>query len=107
MSFGGATATSSAWAPTSERAMGTPTTFARSRVARRILMLFVVCALVPVATLAVLSLNEVRTALIKQSEEQLSRASKEYGLDIYERLLVAQRELQQLARLPGAPPADR
>jgi diguanylate cyclase (GGDEF)-like protein len=72
-------------------------TFVRSRVARRILALFMLCAFVPALTLALLTLGQVRNLLREQAHAQLVHASKAYGLNVYERLLLVHRDLQQMA----------
>lgn len=43
------------------------TTFLRSKVARRIFALFVLCALLPIAVLAVLSFRQVSNQLSQQN----------------------------------------
>src|ERR1700758_2938555 len=72
-------------------------TFVRSRVARRILALFVLSAFVPALALALLTLGQVRSLLIEQTQAQLVGASKAYGLNLHERLLLGHRDLQQMA----------
>jgi putative nucleotidyltransferase with HDIG domain len=63
-------------------------TFLRSRVARRIFTLFVLCALLPITALAVLSFNQVAKQLNQQSERRLRQATKAVGMSILERLTV-------------------
>ena len=46
-------------------------TFLRSKVARRIFLLFITCALLPVTILAILSFQHVTRQLREQSEERL------------------------------------
>ncbi len=58
----------------------------RSKVARRIFTLFVSCALVPIACLAVLSYILVSKQLSEQSRRRLHQASKSVGMGIVERL---------------------
>jgi diguanylate cyclase (GGDEF)-like protein len=58
-------------------------------VARRLFMLFVLSAFVPLALIAALSLNEVRSLLLQQGEQRLAATAKTYGMTLYERLLVA------------------
>src|SRR5438128_4804282 len=74
--------------------MALKTTFLRSRVARRIFVLFVACALVPMAVLTTLSLIEVSRQLRSQNERQLQQAAKSLGLGIYERLTILDSDLQ-------------
>ena len=61
----------------------------KSGVARGLFALFVLCALLPLAVLAVLSLTQVRTLLLQQGEQRLAAAAKSYGMAVFERLLLA------------------
>jgi diguanylate cyclase (GGDEF)-like protein len=90
-------ALSSGWAPISEHRMRLEGTFVRSRIARRILLLFVLCALLPALALALLTLGQVRAILTEQAHAQLVATSKSYALTVYERLLLAHRDMQQMA----------
>jgi diguanylate cyclase (GGDEF)-like protein len=72
-------------------------TFLRSKVARRIFMLFIVSALLPVATLAFLSFSQVTTHLNEQNKRHLHQSSKAVGMAILERLLGLEAELQMVA----------
>ncbi len=78
----------------------TGTVFLKSRVARRILFLFVACALLPIATLTVLVFNQITGQLRDQSERRLHQAAKVTGFAIYERLLFLEAELQTIG--PGS-----
>ena len=69
--------------------------FLRSRVARRIFLLFVLCALLPVSLLAVLSFSHVTKQLHRQALRRLHHECKAAGLTIIERPL-----------LPGDGPED-
>ncbi len=68
----------------------------RSRVGRRMLLLFGAAALVPLAALALLSLTQVRTLLLQQAGTRLSAAAKSYAAGVHDRLLVA-RDVASLA----------
>ena len=68
----------------------------QSRLARRILGLFVASAMPPVLALSVLSLTTAKGRLVDQFE-LLRQQSKTEGLAIYERLLVAETESRRLA----------
>lgn len=70
------------------------TTFLRSRVARRIFVLFVACALVPMAVFTTLSFLQVSSQLHRQNQRQLQQAAKSLGLAIYERLTILDSELE-------------
>jgi diguanylate cyclase (GGDEF)-like protein len=61
----------------------------RGHIARRLLLLFVLSAFVPLALIAALSLGEVRSLLLQQGEQRLAATAKAYGMMLYERLLVA------------------
>jgi len=58
----------------------------RTRVARRILGLFILCAFVPIGTLAILSYRRVATELTEQSRLRLRQASKTIGMAVLKRL---------------------
>ena len=62
-------------------------TFLRSKVARRIFLLFISCALLPITVLAVLSFRHVTKQLNKQSQERLEQAAKAMSMHLFERLL--------------------
>jgi diguanylate cyclase (GGDEF)-like protein len=68
----------------------------RSRLARRILILFFFCALVPTATVALLAFSEVSSTLYSHSKTRLRQLSKSTGMEIYERLLVLEADLPAL-----------
>ena len=70
------------------------TKFLRSRVARRIFVLFVACALVPMAVFTTLSFIQVSRQLRAQNQHQLQQAAKSLGLAIYERLTILDSDLQ-------------
>lgn len=84
-----------------------------SRFGRRLLLLFVGCALVPIAVLALVSYRHVTRQLLSQSESRLHQANKALGLAIFERLLlldatlksIPPRAVLQLAAAPAEPPA--
>ena len=61
----------------------------QSRVGRRVLLLFVVTALVPLAVMAVLSLSQVRSLLQEQASARLANNAKTYATGVYDRLLTA------------------
>jgi hypothetical protein len=84
------------------------TAFLRSKVARRIFSLFVLCALVPIAILAFISFYEVTKQLEEQSQTRLQQASRVLGMSIFERLLLLETEMRMLASAlsAGAQPAS-
>jgi diguanylate cyclase (GGDEF)-like protein len=71
--------------------------FVRGKVARRILITFVLSAFIPVLALAVLSLSQGRAVLTERSQAELVAASKSYALSVFERLLHADQNLQRVA----------
>jgi putative nucleotidyltransferase with HDIG domain len=73
------------------------TTFLRSRVARRIFVLFVCCALVPIGALAVLSFNQVEKQLSELGQKRLKHANKAVAIAIFERLLLLDDEMKVVA----------
>ena len=74
--------------------------FFRSRLARRILVTFVACALIPVVVLAAFSLYQVSQRLTEQAHQRLREAAKNYGLSIYEHLLFCNDELKLIDTRP-------
>jgi putative nucleotidyltransferase with HDIG domain len=73
------------------------TTFLRSRVARRIFVLFICCAIVPIGALAILSFNQVDKQLNELSQKRLRHASKAVGVAIVERLIFLSDEMKMVA----------
>ncbi|MBI2357736.1 MAG: HAMP domain-containing protein [Deltaproteobacteria bacterium] len=69
----------------------------RSKVARRMFTLFVACALIPIAILAIISFTQVTDHLSEQSRRRLRQASKAAALTIYERLMFLESELKIIA----------
>lgn len=61
----------------------------RSRVGRKVLLLFLVTALVPLAAMALLSLAQVRALLLDQASARLTNSAKMYATGVYDRLLTA------------------
>ncbi len=68
----------------------------RSRFGRRLLILFVGCALVPMAVLAVLSYRHVKRQLYRQSETRLQQANRALGQAIFERILLLDATLKSI-----------
>jgi len=77
--------------------------FLSSKVARRIFLLFVVCALVPITALAIVSFGQVSSQLYEHGEDRLDAAVRAVGQGIVERLLLAEAELRFSA---GREPAE-
>jgi diguanylate cyclase (GGDEF)-like protein len=76
---------------TGHRALGT-------RVARRVVGLFLLCALLPVAVVLVVSYERVQAALLGERIAQLGHAAESYSTTLLERLQLA----EQLTRSIGA-----
>lgn len=68
--------------------------FLRSRVARRVFLLFICCTILPISVLAAISYSVVTAQLKEQSRQQLKQASKAVGMAIFERLLFLDAELK-------------
>ena len=81
--------------------------FLRSRVARRIFGLFVLCALLPLGVLAYFSLAYVTQQLQQQTDQFLYEESKATGMAVFERLLFLESDLKTVATgLPAITPED-
>ncbi|UCF82107.1 MAG: HAMP domain-containing histidine kinase [Desulfobacteraceae bacterium] len=68
-------------------------TFFKSKVARRVFTLFVLCALVPISALAVMSFTHVTKQLERQSQKRLHQSCKALGMSIFERLSFLEQQL--------------
>lgn len=75
-------------------------TYLRSRLARRIFWLFVVCALLPISVLAVVSLFSVSYELKDQKRRRLNQATHDEGMIIFERLTLLDANLRTIAAGP-------
>ena len=71
--------------------------FLQSKVARRVFALFVLTALIPVAFLSLFSHYQVTRLLIEQTHRELTVYASSYGTTAYERLLLAERTLGNVA----------
>ena len=69
-------------------------TFLRSKVARRVLLSFLLAAFIPFLFLAILYYMEANRMLVQQSQIALQGASGRYGRTIYDRLLMADQLLR-------------
>lgn len=72
--------------------------FLRTKVARRQMLLFVLCALVPISLLAVISYYHVTSQLSQQSAMRLRQATKAIGLVVFQRLQMLDSEMRLLTR---------
>jgi signal transduction histidine kinase/CheY-like chemotaxis protein/HPt (histidine-containing phosphotransfer) domain-containing protein len=75
----------------------------QSRIARRILGLFVLCALVPTSILGWVSYYQVTDQLVQQASARLRQESKSQGMLLYNHLLTLKAHLDRIA---GDLPAD-
>ena len=67
--------------------------FFRSKLGQRIFLMFVACALLPIAGLFILSFTQVNQQLYEQSHKRLKQSAKAHGLSVYERLLFLEEEM--------------
>ena len=72
-----------------------------NKVARRILISFVLAALIPIAILGLLSYQEVTAGLRQQTDKALQKNTKNYALGALDRLKLSERALQLLAAKVG------
>jgi len=72
-------------------------TILRSKLARRIFILFVCCSLIPIIALAVFYFGHITKQLHVRSQRQLHQTSKDIGMYIYERLLFLEAETKMVA----------
>ena len=70
-----------------EKNMRIDVAFLRSKVARRIFLLFMLCAMIPIFGLALISYARVSTQLKEQSMHRLYNAVKTHGMSVYEKFL--------------------
>ena len=69
----------------------------QSRFGRRLLLLFVGCAVLPIALVAAVSYGHITRELRSQSEARLHQANKAMGLALYERLLLLDATLKSIS----------
>lgn len=77
--------------------------FLKSKVARRIFLLFILCALVPISALTVISYFQVSKELKTQSMDQLYNSATVHGLSISERFLLLETNLNILSTVLKTP----
>jgi putative nucleotidyltransferase with HDIG domain len=76
-------------------------TYLRSRLARRIFWLFVVCALLPISVLSLVSLFSVSSELKDQSRRRLSQVTRDEGMIVFERLNLLEANLRTFGSDPS------
>jgi signal transduction histidine kinase len=69
----------------------------RTKVARRIFVLFIICAILPISVLALVSFIHVKGQLHDQSQNRLRQEGKAIGMAIIERLLFIRAEMKLIA----------
>lgn len=69
----------------------------QNRVARRMLGLFVLCALTPMSILGYISYHQVTDQLIQQTSGRLKQESKSQGMILYNQLLTLKADLDRIA----------
>ena len=77
-------------------------TFLSTKVARRMLGAFILCALAPVALLSFIAYRSVTTQLEQQANDRLREDSKSVGMMLLGRVALLGSELQQDAALVAA-----
>ncbi|MCA9739166.1 MAG: hypothetical protein KC645_16180, partial [Gemmatimonadetes bacterium] len=80
--------------------------FLETKVARRLLFLFVFCAVLPVGALATVSYRQVARHLRAQHEARVAEVVRDTESLLTERLQVADAELEVLARVLELPEVD-
>jgi hypothetical protein len=83
-------------------------TFIHNKVARRVFLMFVSCALIPITLLAATGFWRVTKQLEEQTGEQLRDIAKTEGMSIYERLQFLENDMKVIGldrNLPAGPSA--
>jgi HAMP domain-containing protein len=75
------------------------TSFLTSRVARRVFLQFILCALVPIGVLGLISFHQVTQQLHQQGRVRLLHFSKTMGMSVFERMSLLENELQNLSQI--------
>lgn len=71
----------------------------KSRVAKRIFILFLVCAMLPITIFSYLSFSQVSNQLKEQSMRRIQNTAKSYGLIIFDRFVSLDLELEMFQSL--------
>ncbi|MFH2064435.1 MAG: HD domain-containing phosphohydrolase [Pseudomonadota bacterium] len=69
----------------------------RNRLAGRIILIFIWCAMVPISVLSFLSYQHVTDQLYQQSQRRLKQSTKTLGMTVYERLLLLETGMKIIA----------
>ncbi len=68
-----------------------------NRVSRRVVMLFITAAIVPLLLLAAMTLYQIRYKVVEQHSEEIRLSSKMIGMEIFQRLQYIKENLQVIA----------
>jgi hypothetical protein len=77
--------------------LGSKYNFLQGKVASRVFLLFVLCALLPLMAMAFFSYRQVTAQLNREAYERLHQACKTAGMTIFERLSLLETDLDALA----------
>jgi HD-GYP domain-containing protein (c-di-GMP phosphodiesterase class II) len=92
------TASISVWLKDTDRSMKPKAiTLLKSRLAKKIFFLFIICSLLPLIGMSHLTLKEVSERLMMQAREKLRLSAKNTGMSIVERLQLVQDDLKHIA----------
>src|SRR5215813_5491507 len=69
----------------------------RSSVARRIFLIFLLCAFLPFGTLVLVSYHQVEKFFDQRSQRQLREMAKLFGMDVFQRLRLLESSLRLIA----------
>ena len=78
----------------------------RTRLGRRVFLLFVICALLPIGVTSLLSFTHAERVTREQQAERLRDFSETYGLAVLQRLEMADGAIQLMKRSAAAATAD-
>ncbi len=82
-------------------------TFFRGKVARRIFVLFILCALIPLSALAYFAFSQVTKNLYSQANEDLHVASKAAGMLTFQHLQFLETDLGMVGAILGQGESER
>ena len=80
--------------------METGLSFFKTRVAKRIFLLFLLCAMLPITVFSYLSFSQVSAQLKDQSMRRIQNNTKSYGLILFERFVFLELELDMFGSAP-------
>jgi signal transduction histidine kinase len=78
-----------------------------TKVGRRIFTLFIICAIVPIAALALVSFNHVKKQLENQSQARLHQECKSLSMSIYGQMVLLSSEMKMAAANIAASSGNR